>query len=188
MVDYSEDFYNLLHRADVAESTDQLISRYIGGLRTTFQDTLNLLVPATLSEAHQRALLLEKQSQRCLTSGARNTFEQRRHNVNTGSSRLVGDTNTRPPIPPLPASTTRPNRCYTCGERGHFQSTCPRRSGNRTLFVEEEQGLIYDGPPVYDTEPPHVPIEEELHGDIGHFLVVRRTCLSPRNDDDDHSK
>ncbi|KAK6126948.1 hypothetical protein DH2020_039313 [Rehmannia glutinosa] len=53
---YTEEFYHLLARVDIQDSVDQLVSRYIGGLRLQFQDTLNLFVPASVSEAHQRAI------------------------------------------------------------------------------------------------------------------------------------
>jgi hypothetical protein len=36
------------------------VSRYIGGLRTQIQDTVNLFDPVNISSAHQRALLVEK--------------------------------------------------------------------------------------------------------------------------------
>lgn len=48
----------------MAESEDQLVARYIGGLRIQFQDSLNLYDPTFVSEAHQRALQLERQLNR----------------------------------------------------------------------------------------------------------------------------
>ena len=51
-------------RVDLSESDEQLVLRYIGGLRTQIQDTLNLFDPNTVLEAYLRALLIEKTSVR----------------------------------------------------------------------------------------------------------------------------
>ena len=51
--DYMTDFYQLVSRNDLAETDDQLVSRYIGGLRPQFQDTLNMFDLFSVSDAHQ---------------------------------------------------------------------------------------------------------------------------------------
>ena len=58
--EYTREFYQLVARVDLADSEDQLVSRYIGGMRQQFQDTLNLFDPISVFEAHQRTLHLEK--------------------------------------------------------------------------------------------------------------------------------
>jgi hypothetical protein len=62
--EYTEEFYKYLTRVDLAKTDDQLVSRYIGGLRQNIQDSLNLFYPVNVSAAHQRALLLEKTAAR----------------------------------------------------------------------------------------------------------------------------
>ncbi|KAF7149502.1 hypothetical protein RHSIM_Rhsim02G0160700 [Rhododendron simsii] len=62
--DYTQEFYQLLARNDLSESQDQLVSRYIGVMREQFQDALNFYDPVSVSEAHQKALTLEKQAGR----------------------------------------------------------------------------------------------------------------------------
>jgi hypothetical protein len=57
---YTEEFYKYLTWVDLAETDDQLVSRYIGGLQQNIQNSLNLFYPDNVSAAHQRALLLEK--------------------------------------------------------------------------------------------------------------------------------
>ncbi|GJX32581.1 hypothetical protein Tco_0242436 [Tanacetum coccineum] len=42
------------------ETEDQLVSRYIGGLRVQIMDSVNMFDPMTLSDAYQRALAFEK--------------------------------------------------------------------------------------------------------------------------------
>jgi hypothetical protein len=58
--EYTEEFHKLLAQVDLSESDDQLVSRYIGGLRTQIQDTVNPFDPMNILSAHQRALLVKK--------------------------------------------------------------------------------------------------------------------------------
>ena len=60
--EYIEKFYKLLTQVDLSKSDEQLVSRYIGGLRQQIQDILNLFDPGDVSAAYQRALLIEKTS------------------------------------------------------------------------------------------------------------------------------
>ena len=62
---YTTEFYWLVARNDLTETEEQQVSCYIGGLRSQFQDQLNLLDPYSVSEAHQQALQLEKQFSQC---------------------------------------------------------------------------------------------------------------------------
>lgn len=83
-------------------------------------------------------------------------------------------TNTRP---------SRPNalRCFTCGERGHIQTACPNR-GRRGLLANERELM---GDPIYDEENDLLEDvdEEQVHGDTGTFLRLRRNCLAPKTDE-----
>jgi hypothetical protein len=45
------------------------VARYIGGLRIQFQDVLNMFDVLSVSDAHQRAVQLEKQQVRRNTGG-----------------------------------------------------------------------------------------------------------------------
>ena len=56
MEDYTTEFYQLLSRNGVHETKDQLVARYIGGLRVQIQENVNLFDPILLSVVHQRAL------------------------------------------------------------------------------------------------------------------------------------
>ena len=79
----------------------------------------------------------------------------------------------------MPATATQQPRtsglrCYSCSEAGHQQSACPNRARRGLLIDEanEEQN------PIYDEEPPEE--QEELHPDSGHLLMVRRSCFTPK--------
>lgn len=60
--DYANEFYLMLTRVDIHDSEDQLIARFIAGLRPQLQTMLHQFDPCSVSEARQRALLLEQQS------------------------------------------------------------------------------------------------------------------------------
>ena len=67
--DYTTEFYQLLVRNDIQETNDQLVSRYCGGLRQQILDVVNLFDPTSVSEAHQRALQVEKTTTRRMGGG-----------------------------------------------------------------------------------------------------------------------
>ena len=60
MDDYTTGFYQLIARNEIQEMDDQLVSRYIGGLKLQIQDTLNMFDPVNMSAAHQRTLMVKK--------------------------------------------------------------------------------------------------------------------------------
>ena len=60
MDDYTTEFYQLIARNEIQEMEDQLVSRYIRGLKLQIQDTVNMFDPVNVSAAHQRALMVEK--------------------------------------------------------------------------------------------------------------------------------
>lgn len=78
--DYATDFFALLRRNTLNETEEQVISRFIGGLRVQIQNSLLQINPASVSEAHQRALLLEQQS-RGMSSSWNSTAAKSRFGV-----------------------------------------------------------------------------------------------------------
>ena len=64
MEDYTIKFYQFLPRNEVHEMEDQLVARYIGGLRVQIQETVNLFNPISMSVMHQMALQIENQLRR----------------------------------------------------------------------------------------------------------------------------
>lgn len=148
--DYKDDFYQLIARVNLAEIPNQLVSRLIGGLRFPFQDALNLLSLATVSETHQCVTALERQ----LTRRAATPFTPSTSKVllptisadtgRTSSSRLPAATGSSPaqsrgtiPLPRNQGALCGP--CFACGDVGHRISQCPRRYGNRGLLIQDEE-------------------------------------------------
>ncbi|XP_052626904.1 uncharacterized protein LOC111883152 [Lactuca sativa] len=182
---HTTEFYQLIARNDIQETEEQLVGRYIGGLRVQIMDSVNMFHPVSISEAHQRALAFEKQSRR--VGGSSST-------ANTGGSSGTGGmvprvfpNQQRPTsnnVVPNPGTTISSSlKCFSCGQTGHRQLEC-KKVGKRHLFAEkadwqnDDAGENYKDPPVYDEE--HQCEKEVVTGDVGVNLVVRRSCFTPK--------
>ncbi|KAL5764000.1 hypothetical protein ACOSQ2_016594 [Xanthoceras sorbifolium] len=181
--EYATEFYQLLVRNEIQETQDQLVSRYCGGLRTQILDLINLFDPVTVTEAHQRALQLEKTLSRKTTSGYENTGN--RSGIGASGSTISGQRNP-PNIAQTPRATTGEFRCFGCGETRHRLSECPRPA-KKVLFIDptefnEKDAEIGEEP---QSGVEEVAKEELVDGDTGTMLMVRRTCLAPRTEEGD---
>ncbi|KAF7140352.1 hypothetical protein RHSIM_Rhsim06G0081400 [Rhododendron simsii] len=94
-----------------------------------------------------------------------------------------------PTAPPVGRATSGPGfKCFKYGEPGHRAVEC--RKGDRdgkALFLEYDEAkdyLVgsYEHDPIFDTELPEENVEEVV-GDVGPMLVVRRACYAPREAD-----
>jgi hypothetical protein len=61
--EYIKEFYPLMARNELLKHEEQ-VERFVWGLRESLQDALNLHVFWYVSEAHQHALIIEKQQNR----------------------------------------------------------------------------------------------------------------------------
>ncbi|GJS70420.1 putative reverse transcriptase domain-containing protein [Tanacetum coccineum] len=169
--DYTTKFYWLIARNDIQEKEDQLVSRYIGGLRVQIMDSVNMFDPMTLSDSYQRALAFKKQNHRVGSSSSPAiTGASGSGNVASRfapSQAKAGDGNTRPVSR---ASSSSGLKCFCCGELGDDDAA----------YEVYEEALVYDEEPKCD--------EEYVSRDVGVNLVVRRSCLTPKADGDDWLK
>lgn len=61
--EYATEFFQLRSRIDdMQDSERQLVARFIAGLEPKLQKMVNQFNPATVTEAHQRAVVLEQQT------------------------------------------------------------------------------------------------------------------------------
>ncbi|GJU98403.1 reverse transcriptase domain-containing protein [Tanacetum coccineum] len=137
--DYTTEFYQLIARNDIQETDDQLVSRYIGGLRVQIMDSVNMFDPVTLFDAYQRALAFEKQNRRVGSSSSPAITGGSSGSGNVTSQFVpnqikVGGGNTGPVSKGVVSSGLK---CFNCGEPGHRQSEC-KKARKRHLFVDEE--------------------------------------------------
>lgn len=178
--EYASDFFSLLARNKLMESEEQLVSRFIGGLRLQIQNMLLQFNPLSVSEAHQRALLIEQQTKNS-ASNWRAPSGNQRGVVNSDpsnsrsleqSSPFTSRQHDSPETTMQRSTKTSTIKCFGCGEQGHRQSSCPHQS--RRGFLAEEE-------PIYDEETfDHGDFDEQVQGDTGVALVIRRNCLVPQ--------
>ncbi|CAA7029167.1 unnamed protein product [Microthlaspi erraticum] len=177
--EYAAEFFTLLARNSLLETTDQSISRFIGGLKNQIQHQLLQFNPTSISEAHQRAILIEQNL--CGSSSAWSSSSRLRTTAPTDSS-IASRGESLPLPPPIDSGNTqqRPTRtltfkCFNCGETGHRQSSCPKR----VLFGDDD--VVYDEE---ITPPPPLETEELVSGDVGNVLVIQRNFLAPQGIDE----
>ena len=99
-------------------------------MRQQFQDTLNLFDPISISEAHQRALHLEKMMKRTNmvlnSGGSQLPLIAPPYGATTQFIQGKGQVNQANPQPNRTvASSSRP-RCFKCGEAGHRMVNCKK--------------------------------------------------------------
>ncbi|XP_038680959.1 uncharacterized protein LOC119981891 [Tripterygium wilfordii] len=166
--DYTTEFYRLDTRLDLNESEGMLVSRYIGGMQQPFQDSLNFLDIMTISEAHQKALHLERSMNRRSWSLEGGNMGRRTGRPSTASSPSSGVQ----PVQQRGSANTQPNRGTSSGGEKY----------GKGLFVETEEapigaGVNLDQAPVFDEEEECD--EEHIHGDDGPLLMMRQVFLAP---------
>ncbi|GJX18063.1 reverse transcriptase domain-containing protein [Tanacetum coccineum] len=161
--DYSSEFYQLIAMNDIQETKDQLVSRYIGGLRVQIMDYVNMFDLMTLIDAYERSLAFEKQNHQVGSSsspaiiGASGSGNVASRFAPSQVKACGGNTR-----PVSRASGSSRLKCFNCGEPGHRQSEC-KKADKRHLFAnpegddyaaykEYEEALIYKEEPECEEE------------------------------------
>ncbi|XP_013632587.1 PREDICTED: uncharacterized protein LOC106338076 [Brassica oleracea var. oleracea] len=187
--DYANEFYQILTRVDIQDSEDQLVARFVAGLRPQLQNMLHQFDPGSVAEARQRALLVEQQARISTGQWTGNTRPRTITTTTDDTKSSTGRDTTGTRVDTRPTETapaaieprpSRPNalRCFTCGERGHIQTACPNK-GRRGLIANDREII---GEPIYDEDEENCDEaeEEQVHGDTGTFLMLCRNYLAPK--------
>ena len=130
----------------------------------------------SVSDAHQRALQLERQFTRkpTTTNWSRASSSSAPQNQTTAAKPVAQ------PVNKTTGAVGTGFRCFKCGEPGHRFADC--RKGDRAgkaLFLETEDLVEEDQHEDSEHTPKYDGSEEEVSGDHGPLLVVRRVCLAP---------
>ena len=144
-------------RNDIQETPDQLVSRYCGGLRQQILDVVNLFDLATVLEAHQRALQVEKSATRRPGGSIfsnNNTGSMGRTGTSSNSGwqqRAVASSSSSGGAPRPTTNQVQPSTnqfqpritvgrvwCFNYGEEGHCQSECRKMGKKPALFNETD--------------------------------------------------
>jgi len=141
--EYASEFFSLMARNNLFEIEENSVSRFIGGLKQQIQNNLLLFNPTSVSEAHQRAVLIEQN----LRGSSMWTASSSRSRAGASGETSHATKTELPPsssTPDVGASNTAQRqtrtltfKCFNCGEAGHRQANCPKR----VLFGEDE--VIY---------------------------------------------
>ncbi|XP_020703199.2 uncharacterized protein LOC110114610 [Dendrobium catenatum] len=192
--DYTEEFYRLSARNNLHESDNQLVARYIGGLKEALQDRLQLNSVWTLSQAVNFSLKAETQQSR----HSRSYMSRRQFSESvTDSKTSIPSKAAAPAIPsgshahsspdlkalPKPRYPGKDNpyakptnlKCFRCFQPGHKSNECPMRPQLQIVEGEDDhpQGTAYE-----DEEE----CIEEVVPDEGEAVVciLERLLLTPR--------
>lgn len=207
--EYTEEFHQLVARNDLMETEEQLVARYISGLRLNIRDELEQRTIWTVSEAYQRALGVKRKQARGRShfsstmdrpsAKARSGDQVVRsqgsnvhyHASQPGSSNNSGNSQGDRSSAAAGSfnqgqhqSTQFGNKCYECGETGHKSAAC-RRDKAKQLMMGAENAEQYADPeedPTYDEGDEANDAEELVYGDVGESLVIQKSLLLPKEE------
>ncbi|KAI0495130.1 hypothetical protein KFK09_025277 [Dendrobium nobile] len=200
--DYTEEFHRLSARNNLNESANQLVARYVGGLREAIQDKLELNTVWSLPQAINYALKVEMQMARhnknsqgkrtsepaadnCRASNAQASPAGRLvqnsggNHGSSGAGNKFGDNKFQPKlkgqVKENPYAKPSNIKCFRCFQQGHKSNECPTRPQLHVLEAEEDNVLDDEEGEPEDTQ-------EDVGGDEGEPLicVLQKLLLAPR--------
>ena len=147
-----EYFYKLLSRVNLLESDDQLVARYVSGLKYSLKGELMMHSLHSLVEAYQMALKAEEKLKWSSYCGGESS-KTAREKTKKGDSGSFDHPNPQKGGGNKEREKGMPtfSKCFRCGEVGHRSHECPKKKAE--LHLLEEEQMDEGKEPIYDDEP-----------------------------------
>ena len=141
--EYTEAFYQPVARVDLNESEEQMVARFLSGLKPPIQDALSMHQLWSVSKAYNRVLIFKKQLARKAFvqfqayGGSKSTQVSTQGRPTTTSAQpfkidSAGLPSTSGTVKPVPKAAQRFTfKCYKCGEARHKATNCKKGGVNR---------------------------------------------------------
>ncbi|GKV15585.1 hypothetical protein SLEP1_g26365 [Rubroshorea leprosula] len=152
--EYGSEFNNLSYRVGLNETSEQSTSHYLAGLNQSIKDEIGIVRLYNLEDAWQYALMAEK---RVRQYGARKPIDDQIYDNSQGNNSAEGAAITNKTSRNIDKGKNVASscdiqgnskvHCFSCGGRGHYSYSCPRRQVNLAKF-EEKLGEMSE--PIYD--------------------------------------
>ncbi|KAM0004285.1 putative nucleotidyltransferase, Ribonuclease H [Helianthus debilis subsp. tardiflorus] len=164
-------------RCDVDEDDEQVIARFLGGLRPEIGDVVQLQQFWSFDDVCLLAKRVEKQQS--LKTKPPTRFTTNRPTPTTQPTPKLEPAKSTAPAPPVIPSATNSQRCYKCNGIGHLKRECPNK---------QVVALLDEPLPTYDKDPEDESDSqtELLYPDKGEALVLQRllhTTVADPSDD-----
>ncbi|XP_020683016.1 uncharacterized protein LOC110100003 [Dendrobium catenatum] len=202
---YTEEFNRLSARNDLNESTNQLVARYIGGLKDSIQDQLELNSVWSLPQAVNLAMKIEVQQNRKPKVPYSRRHWQEQNSTPTKHPYQSGSKTAPNSLPAAesagvnvedkalqkqkgantsnPYARPSPLKCFRCFQPGHKSNECPQRK--QVQLAEFEEGTDSEGTTVEiagQVEDVQADVGEPFAGVMGKWLLApRQTGMSQRH-------
>lgn len=177
---YTEEFYKYLSRLNLNETDDQLVARYLSGLKISIYDELILHRINNLEEAFQMSLRAKEKLTRAFKKKER-IFQKDKNIASRSefSKPLAHDkTNDHRTIQNNKGGT---KTCFRCHKTGHLAYQCPEREKQNRLNLINEEEIDEESDGEAEIESADEAVEENCDPDSGaESLVIRRVLTAPK--------
>ncbi|CAM8925962.1 unnamed protein product [Rhodiola kirilowii] len=184
---YTNEFDMMRMRCDVVEEDEQIVTRYLAGLKPEISDVVYLQQYYSYDDVCRLALKVESQQKRRVSSyrfqnrSSGIEADKRAPSANHNPAPKANQTQTSKTYPETGQSSKATIRCFKCQGLGHRIADCPNRQ--IVTLVEEDVDPVYDDYGDVDENPP-AENEEITYADSGELLVVKRAMSVAASEDE----